>query len=122
MKSKWIYFLNKSDIGKKQQDKSSKIDFKDYIEKTITANDIRARIVSIPSSIIKRIDNDLNRIDVLINKEKSYNFSINRSRNYFGGVTQFLKDYNFITDEGVIIPKKSKWFYDKENIINIIID
>ena len=58
----------------------------------------------------------------MINKEKSYNFSINRSRNYFGGVTQFLKDYNFITDEGVIIPKKSKWFYDKENIINIIID
>ena len=110
-------FLNKSDIGKKQQDKSSKIDFKDYIEKTITANDIRARIVSIPSSIIKRIDNDLNRIDVLINKEKSYNFSINRSRNYFGGVTQFFKDYNFITDEGVIILKKVNGFMIKRILL-----
>ena len=43
---------------------------KDAVEKTITANDIRARIVSIPSSIIKQISDEINSIDVLVNNDK----------------------------------------------------
>ena len=38
---------------------------KNYIEKTITANDIRARIVSIPSSIINRFSESQTSVGVM---------------------------------------------------------
>ena len=91
-------------------------DSKNYIEKTITSNDIRARIVSIPSSIINQFEESQDSVDVKVNDEKTYHFSINRSRNYFGGVTTFFKDYNMILDEGVIAPKQCKWLYNKEDL------
>lgn len=89
----------------------------DYIEKTITTNDIRARIVSVPSTIMNQINISFNRMDVIVNDSDIYSFNINRSRKYFGGVTAFLRDYNMISDEGVITPKQSKWKYDDKNII-----
>lgn len=55
-------------------------------------------------------------VQVKVNNENVYNFSINKSRNYFGGVTKFLKYYNMISDDGVIIPKQCKWFYNKEEL------
>lgn len=88
----------------------------DYIEKTITSNDIRARIVSIPSSIMKQFAEEQSSVQIKVNNEDIYQFSINKSRNYFGGVTSFLRDYNMISDEGVITPKHSKWFYHKEEL------
>lgn len=85
------------------------------IEKTITANDVRARIVSIPSSIIKQFDEEQTNIKVIVNNNKEYKFNINRGRNYFSGVTKFFKEFGLLSDEGVITPLQSKWFYDKEN-------
>jgi len=96
---------------------------KDAVEKTITANDIRARIVSIPSSIIKQISDEINSIDVLVNNDKKYKFTIVRGRNYFGGVTAFLRDYNMLSEEDVIFPKLCKWIYNsKEQLINFYIE
>lgn len=102
-------FLKKNSIRKT---KISKIDF---IEKTITINDIRARIISIPSVIMNKFDKEQEKIKVIINGEKEYIFTINRKRNYFGGVTLFFKDYNLRSDEGVISSIQSKWDYDSEN-------
>lgn len=52
-----------------------------------------------------------------------YFFNINKGRNYFCGVTTFLRDYNMISDEGVITPKQSKWKYDADNkIVKIYIE
>ena len=84
------------------------------IEKTITANDIRARIVSIPSSIIKQFNDEQTSVKVKVNNEKEYVFNINKGRNYFGSVTAFLRDYNMLSDEGIITPKQCKWFYNSE--------
>lgn len=83
-----------------------------YIDKTITANDIRARIVSVPSSIMKQFMPEQKSVEVVVNDAKKYSFNINKSRNYFGGVTAFLRDYNMISEDGVITPKQSKWDYD----------
>ena len=89
----------------------------------ITANDIRARIVSIPSSIMKQFDDEQKRVKVIVNTDKEYEFNINKGRNYFGSVTAFLRDYNMLSDEGVITPKQCKWFYDSENhIVNLYIE
>lgn len=86
-----------------------------YIEKLITANDIRARIVSIPSAIIKQFDVKQEKTAVIINGDKHYEFNIVRGRNYFGGVTNFLREYKLLSEDGVITPKQSKWHYNKEN-------
>jgi restriction system protein len=94
-----------------------------YIEKLITANDIRARIISIPSTILYEIDDAIKKIDVKVNGIENFNFTINRVRNYFGGVIKLMRNYGLLTEDGVAYPKNSKWFYDKENkCINIYIE
>lgn len=83
-----------------------------YIEKNITSNDIRARIISVPSSIMALLEGE--KSEVLVNDEKKYIFSINKRRNYFARVTEFLREYKLLTNDGVIVPKKAKWFFDKK--------
>lgn len=123
-----IGFLFKPIFSKKQMDEflkknnslNSIIDDAlglEYIEKVITRNDIRARIVSIPSKIMSQFNEVQSNVKVIVNNEKNYTFNIIRGRNYFGGVTSFLKDFDLLSDEGIISPKKSKWFYEKENKI-----
>lgn len=115
-------------VKKRKSDASAQINVKnnivnDYIEKTITANDIRARIVSVPSSVMKQFDIALKSVSVIVNDKDKYFFNTNKGRNYFGGVTAFLRDYNMISDEGVITPKQSKWKYDADNkIVKIYIE
>lgn len=93
------------------------------IEKTITANDIRARIVSIHSSIIKQFEDQQKKIKVIANADKQYEFNINKGRNYFGSVTTFLRDYNMLSDEGIITPKQCKWCYNSDTkIVNLHIE
>lgn len=93
------------------------------VEKTITANDIRARIVSIPSSIIKKFDNTQKSVKVVVNDNKQYEFNINKRRNYFGSVTTFLRDYNMLSDEGIITPKQCKWCYNCDTkIVNLYLE
>ena len=85
------------------------------IEKVITPNDIRARIVSIPKTIMNAFSDDMTSVKVQVNDTKEYTFNIIRGRNYFGGVTAFLKEFNMLSDDGVITPKKCKWQYDAVN-------
>ena len=97
--------------------------YPDTVEKELTANDIRARILSIPATIMKKFDTSLESIDVLVNNEKMYHFNIIRGRNYFGGVTQFFKDYGFITPDGVMLPKRCRWDYIiGDTVVNLFVD
>ncbi len=81
------------------------------VEKIVTLNDIRARILSIPSSIMKQIP-ELTTANILVNSTDSYTFSINKSRKFFSGVTTFFRKYNFLSDDGIITPKQLTWVYD----------
>ena len=85
------------------------------IEKVITPNDIRARIVSIPKTIMNAFEDDMTSVKVQVNDTKEYTFNIIRGRNYFGGVTAFLKGFNMLSDDGVITSKKCKWQYNAAN-------
>ena len=88
-----------------------------YIEKTITANDIRARIVSVPSTIMKKFDINIKSVNVIVNDKDKYSFNINKGRNYFGGVTALFKKYGMLSEEGIIKPKQCKWYYNADNKI-----
>lgn len=109
-------FLNKdnTNIMNKTFDKE-KILMDKVIEKKITANDIRARIVSVPSSIMERFSDEMSSVNVIVNNEKKYMFKINRGRNYLSGVTEFFRNYNMLSDENLISPKLCKWIYDVDN-------
>lgn len=116
-------FLNKKDNKKFDANKIDKAQNTiDYIDKLITKNDIRSRIVSIPTTIMKQFTDDMQTMDVVVNDTYSYCFKIVRGRNYFGGVTNMLKEFNMISNDGVITAKQSKWYYnidDKKVYINI---
>lgn len=72
---------------------------------------------------MKQFDIALKSVSVIVNDKDKYFFNINKGRNYFGGVTAFLRDYNMISDDGVITPKQSKWKYDADNkIVKIYIE
>ena len=112
-------FLNRNNVhNSTNSENSTTITISEnVVEKTITANDIRARIVSIPSSIIRQFNDGQTSVKVKVNNEKEYTFNINKGRNYFGSVTTFLRDYNMLSDEGVITPKQCKWFYNSEETV-----
>lgn len=93
------------------------------IEKTITTNDIRARIVSVPTSIMKQFSPDQSNAKVVVNSKCEYEFSITKGRNYFGGVTAFLREFNMLSEEGVITPKQCEWSFNaEENIVNLYVE
>lgn len=88
------------------------------VEKTITTNDIRARIISIPSSILGQIPADIQSINVVVNDTNTYTCSVNRTRNFLGGVTKIFKEYGLWNKEdGIINFKESKWILDPEKMI-----
>lgn len=83
----------------------------DSVEKWITANDIRARIISIPKFIMEKISDDTNKVDVFINGEDSFSLSVCRPRNYLAKVTSIFKKYHLVDEEGTAFPVKAKWYY-----------
>lgn len=109
-------FLNRTMQSGSQQNLTQTIE-NDTIEKTITNNDIRARIISIPSAIMRAFDDNINTVNVEVNGTNNYVFTVIRGRNYFGSVTSFFRDFGLLSDDGVITPKKCKWFYDETNSI-----
>ncbi len=109
-------FLNRTMQSGLQQNLTQTIE-NDTIEKTITNNDIRARIISIPSAIMRAFDDNIDTVNVEVNGTNNYVFTVIRGRNYFGSVTSFFRDFGLLSDDGVITPKKCKWFYDETNSI-----
>jgi len=80
------------------------------IEKRITKNDVRARILRIPSEY-KEILKNYKSFDLSINGQKPKKYNISADKVYFGGVTEIYRNFlsNIDFDEG-----QSIWKYDQE--------
>lgn len=86
------------------------------IERKITKNDVRARILRFPSEY-KEILKDKKKYMLSINKTTPKYYNLNKDNTYFGGITSFYKDFisNLDFEEA-----RSIWKHDKEkNIIYI---
>ncbi len=92
----------------------------DYlVERNITANDIRARILIIPQIIRNSIDDNNSSVNVEINGQFQ-TLNLDKSHRYIGGVTQIYKDCGLINDDNSFVQKKSKWkIKDDKLIVNI---
>ena len=82
------------------------------VEKNITANDIRARIMRIPTEILNVIDDNTNVIKIKLGYEDIKEYSYNKSGKFISGVSKFFKDYNIIDELGIYYPSKAIWTYD----------
>ena len=89
----------------------------DYlVEREITKNDIRAKILVIPQVIKNELPSNKEKYQVVFNGiEKQLN--IDKSRRYFGGVTDFYKKFGLLTTDGVFVSKKAKWKINSDKII-----
>ena len=86
------------------------------ISKKISLNDIRARILRIPSEIEKLIPNNQKQLTICVNG-KNLTSNINADRTYLGtGIAQFYKNEGLIIENNVFVPKKAIWHYSKEKI------
>lgn len=87
------------------------------VEREITKNDIRARILVIPQVIKSELSENQEKFIVVFNGiEKLLNVDKTR-RQYFGGVTDFYKQFGLLTTDGVFVSKKAKWKIDGDKII-----
>ena len=86
------------------------------VSKKISLNDIRARILRIPSEIEKELPHEKYNINVIING-KEYKLNINADRTYLGGVTKIYKDEGLILENNLYISKLATWYYSKEKIV-----
>lgn len=83
----------------------------DYsVEKTITTNDIRSHILSLPRVIVDKINNNNQKQPMkLVVNETDYNVTFCPSRNYLSQITKIFRNYGLLQDDGTIIEKKAKW-------------
>lgn len=86
------------------------------VEREITKNDIRARILIIPQVVKNELPLDKETFNVVFSGIKKQ-LNIDKSRRYFGGVTDLYKQFGLLTSDGIFINKKAKWKIDNDKII-----
>ena len=90
------------------------------VEKKVTNNDIRARILRIPKAIIGKIPTDESAYSITFNNEYVKKVSIDKTRTYFAGITDVYKKYGLIDGDGAFYSKNTTWYW-KNGKIDIII-
>ena len=91
----------------------------DHVEKTITTNDVRVHIISLPRIIIDKINNNDQKqaMKLIVNGTDTYNVTFCPSRNYLSQVTEIFRKYGLIQADGTIVEKKAKWAIDAQQTI-----
>lgn len=88
------------------------------VDKQITANDIRARILRIPKALIDILKPEQEAVRISINGSNTKELRIDKTRCYLAGVTELYRSLGLIRTDGSYVPKKSMWkiFSDKVEI------
>ena len=89
--------------------------------KTISENDIRARILRIPAKIKERISESMTSYTVTFNGETVKELTIAKERDYFAKVTDLYKKYGLIEADGSFVPKQITWSMDEDGTLSATI-
>ena len=89
------------------------------VDKQISANDIRARILRLPRAVINLLPEGAQKVKVVFNGLSEKELTIAKNRAYLAGVTDLYKDSGLIADDGSYNPCKAIWKYF-ENRIEIV--
>lgn len=90
------------------------------VDKQISANDIRARILRLPKAIIHLLSEDAQKVKVVFNGLAPKNLTIAKNRCYLAGVTELYKDSGLIAEDGSYNPCKAIWKYAEDKIEIVI--
>ena len=90
------------------------------VDKQISANDIRARILRLPKAIINLLPEDVQKVKVMFNGLTPKDLTIAKNRCYLAGVTELYKDSGLIAEDGSYNPCKAIWKYAEDKIEIII--
>ncbi len=89
----------------------------DYIvEREITPNDIRAKILVIPRIIKEQLTEVKEHYTVVFNGIER-KLKMDKSGRYFGGITELYKIFGLLTADGIYISKTAKWKMENTKII-----
>lgn len=115
-KSDLLQLIEKETETERKSTKSSEnsINIENFIKKTITENDIKARILRIPRTIIEKIPSNNKSYNVLFNEDEKI-LNIDKTRTFFSGITELYKKYDLIDKNGNRISKDSFWYFDDNN-------
>lgn len=91
------------------------------IVKTISENDIRARILRVPAKIKDRIPESMTSYTVVFNGETAKDLTIAKGRDYFARVTDIYKKYGLIDDDGNFISRQITWSMDENGTLSATI-
>ncbi len=79
------------------------------VEKQITANDIRARILRMPKALIDVLTADQDSVNVIFDNSELKILKVDKTKCYLAGVTELYKDAGLIQSDGSFNPKKALW-------------
>lgn len=106
-------FYKKNVVIEKDKNSDGAVFIIDDIEKDITSNDIRARIISIPRAILELLPEDKDKFDLCFNGNEIKGVRISSDRRFFSqGITEMYRKYGLLTKDNVFNPSKSLWKYD----------
>lgn len=108
------------DLYQDSSDTSVDESVKLIVDKQISANDIRARILRLPKAIINLLPMGMQKIKVVFNGLEPKNLTIAKNRCYLAGVTELYKDSGLIAEDGSYNPCKAIWKYSEDKIEIVI--
>lgn len=86
------------------------------VEKQITANDIRARILRVPRAILDVIGTETNSIKVVFDLLPEKELALDKTRTYLAGVTDLYKQKKLLSNDGSYNPQKAIWNYYEDRV------
>lgn len=98
-------FVNTSTINRTDSQFDNGIE----VEKTISTNDIRARILRIPRPILDGLNAECSEYEVHINNDYSKKMKIDKSRTYFAGVSEIYKRIGLLASDGSFHTANAAW-------------
>ena len=117
-KNELINYYKKSESAKTVEKESEKEYIVSNIEKEITSNDIRARILSIPRAIIEVLPIEKEIFNIKFNGVLIADVRISADRRYFSkGMSNMYRKNGLLTEDNVFNATKSLWNYDGETIV-----
>ena len=94
--------------------------FKLVVDKQISANDIRARILRLPKAITTLLPKDAHKVKVIFNGLSPKELTVAKNRGYLAGVTDLYKKAGLIAEDGSYNPCKAIWRFAEDKIEIII--
>ena len=104
------------DLQQENRNLDANKDVKLIVDKQISANDIRARILRLPKAIINLLSEDAQKVKVVFNGLAPKELTIDKNRVYLAGVTELYKDSGLIEEDGSYNPCQAIWKYSEEMI------